>query len=272
MTTDPQLTARDIDQAEIALLFARTLEGEFDDDGCWNAIHTLQSIGGRRVFDFAMGWCQSGDVRKQVRGVDVLAQIGKTPEHPTTEFAGESYPVIESLLRGDPALELKDSAIIALHHLCNPAAIPLICSFRADPDAEIRLSVAHALDAPFADDPQSVEALMALTRDEDEQVRNWATFALGVQSDADTPAIREALAARLDDPYPDAREEAMAALAKRKDPRALPLLIELLTDKTDSCRAEEAACSLLDLDVDETERSASEYITALRARFGIGSD
>ena len=51
-------------------------------------------------------------------------------------------------------------------------------------------------------------------------MRDWATFALGTLADEDTPALRDALAARLDDPDEDTRLEAVHGLALRGDHRA----------------------------------------------------
>ncbi len=257
-----------MNEAEIEALFARTLTDDPEDESRWEAIHTLRSTGGRLIFDRAMAWCNSGDERKQLSGIDILAQIGKTAEHPVTEYTDESYPVIEALLLGNPSTEMKSSAIAALSHLENPAAIPLICSFRSDPDAEARFSVAAALGYPFADDPRAVETLLELMRDEDEDVRDWATFSLGSQGDADSPAIREALVERLGDSFPDAREEAVIALAKRKDLRVLPALIELLQAEIMCYCAEEAAHYLLDLEWDDKQWTADDLLRELHARYG----
>ena len=49
------------------------------------------------------------------------------------------------------------------------------------------------------DHAEGIEALIALSRDADTHVRDWATTALA-DVDADTHEIREALAARLDRP------------------------------------------------------------------------
>jgi HEAT repeat protein len=268
MPADPQGDAAVLNEAEIDALFGRTLTDDPDDDDRWEAINRLRSSGGRLIFDRAMAWCGSTDERKQLSGVDILAQIGKTAEHPVTEFVDESYPVIEALLLRNPKTEMKSSAIAALSFLENPAAIPLICSFRSDPDANVRFSVACALVPPFANDNLAIEALLELMRDEDEDVRNWATFNLGSIGDADTPAIRDALVERLSDSFPDAREEAVEALAKRKDLRVLPALRELLQAETPPYCAEEAANYLLDLESGDKQRTPSELLNMLQTRFG----
>lgn len=255
-------------KAEIDDLFARTLTEDSEDDGRWKAIRSLQTEGGRKIFDCAMAWCNSGDVRKQLSGVDILAQIGRTFERPVTDFADESFPVIAAFLQQNPSTEMKSSAIAALNFFENSAGIPLICSFRNDPDPEVRFSVAQALGFPFSNDPLAVETLLELMRDEDDDVRDWATFGLGVQGDADSPAIREALLERLRDSFPDAREEAMVALAKRKDLRVLPALRDYLREEVMFGCVEEATDYLLGLEWKSHQRTASECLRELQARYG----
>lgn len=58
---------------------------------------------------------------------------------------------------------------------------------------------------------------MELTQDTDEDVRDWATFGLGVFGQLDSPEIREALVTRLSDTNADVRAEALAGLAARKE-------------------------------------------------------
>lgn len=74
----------------------------------------------------------------------------------------------------------------------------------------------------------AVAWLIGLSADPDDDVRDWATFALGSQIDLDTPKLRDALAARLDDPDDDVRAEAMVGLARRKDRRVVPALLREL--------------------------------------------
>jgi HEAT repeat protein len=71
------------------------------------------------------------------------------------------------------------------------------------------------------DDDRAVAALIGLSADREGGVRDWATFALGVQIERDTPEVRDALAARLGDDDPSTRAEAIRGLAQRGDARAV---------------------------------------------------
>ncbi|MEE4541989.1 HEAT repeat domain-containing protein [Streptomyces sp. V4-01] len=100
----------------------------------------------------------------------------------------------------------------------------------AAPDPEKRAEAAFDLATAVTgrgDDP-ALAALIRLTRDTAPAVRDRAAFALGALADVDGPAVRAALAERLDDADRDTREEAVRGLALRRDPRAAPLLRELL--------------------------------------------
>jgi HEAT repeat protein len=70
--------------------------------------------------------------------------------------------------------------------------------------------------------------LIELTRDVDDSVRDWATFALGTQCDADGPEIRKALADRLCDSDNEVRGEAMVGLARRADTTVIDCVAEAL--------------------------------------------
>ena len=242
-------------QAEIDELFRQTLEGDYDDEedegGPWEAVSKLQAIAsdeiaGRLVFDKAVQWCRNNKPAKRRRGVDILAQLGKTEEHPDAVFGKESYDVVTSVLEDELDLQVIDSCLVALGHLGNPAAVPLILEHRANTDPDVRFAVAFALSC-FADESAAIRVLLQLMEDSDPDVRDWATFGLGVQGNADTPEIRDALYERLDDGNPDTREEAVAGLGKRRDLRVLPDLLELLQQEEVSYGVVEAACHLLDL-------------------------
>jgi HEAT repeat protein len=262
-------------QAEIDELFRQTLEGDYDDEddegGPWEAVSKLQAIAsdeskGRPVFDKAVQWCRNKQPAKRRRGVDILAQLGKTEDHPDVVFARESYAIILSVLEDELDLEVIDSCLVALGHLGNPEAVPLILEHRKNSDPDVRFAVAFALSC-FADEPAAIRVLLELMDDPDPDIRDWATFGLGVQSSADTPEIRKALIERLDDGNPDTREEAVAGLGKRKELRVLPDLIELLQQEEVSYGVVEAACQLLDMSDINEEWGADDYIDALSNRY-----
>jgi HEAT repeat protein len=255
---------------EIDELFKQTLEGDYDDEddegGPWEAVSKLQAIASREVFDKAVQWARNNKPAKRRRGIDILAQLGKTEDHPETVFPNEVYAVVVSVLEDELDLQVIDSCLVALGHLGNPAAVPLIIEHRSNTDPDVRFAVAFALSS-FANHPDAIRVLLQLMQDSDPDIRDWATFGLGVQGTADTPEIRQALIDRLDDGNPDAREEAVAGLGKRKELRVLPDLIELLQQEEVSYGVVEAACNLLDLPEINEEWSADEYIEALTTRY-----
>jgi HEAT repeat protein len=118
-----------------------------------------------------------------------------------------------------------------LGHIGTPQAVSLVVAFCAHPDPEIRFALACAL-GNFSDDPVAVDALVELTRDVDDDVRDWSTFGIGALGKMDTPQIRDALVDRLNDWFEDVRQEAIVGLARMKDRRVLPALMLSLEQPT----------------------------------------
>jgi HEAT repeat protein len=247
-------------------LFAKTLVGDYDDDAAWEAVHTLRRIGSREVFEFASEWCASPNPLKRTRGVDALAQLGKTADHPSHSFPEDTYPIIVGLLGKEQDIQALNSEITALGHLENPLAIPLITQYRTHQGEDVRFSVAFALGS-FPDDPRSVDSLLLLMEDPGEDVRDWATFGLGTLSSCDSPEIREALFRRLRDANADVREEAMAGLGKRGDERVVSFLIETLDRPPVSDCVIEASYEMLGMEAKHDEWGTEDYAAALRSRF-----
>jgi len=256
--------------AEIEALFRLTLEGDYDDEddegGPWEAVSKLQAIATREVFEKAARWARDKKPTKRRRGVDILAQLGKTEDHPQVLFADESYAIVVQVLEDELDLQVIDSCLVALGHLGNPAAVPLILEHRKNADPDVRFAVAFGLSC-FADESDAIRVLLELMADNDPDIRDWATFGIGVQSNADSAEIRDALVERLDDGNPDTREEAVAGLGKRKDLRVLPDLLDLLQEEEVSYGVVEAACHLLDLQEINEDWGAEEYIEALTTRY-----
>src|SRR5882724_9716798 len=93
------MIAEDIDE-----LFAKTLIGDYEDDAPWQAVGALRRIGSREVFSRAAEWCKLKDPLARARGIDVLAQLGKTADHPSNSFPEEYYSIVSSLLQQEREL------------------------------------------------------------------------------------------------------------------------------------------------------------------------
>ncbi|MFC4536456.1 HEAT repeat domain-containing protein [Sphaerisporangium dianthi] len=144
---------------------------------------------------------------------------------------------LTSLIEAAGALDLRTagenlrwSAAHALGVADDERALAPLLRFARDPDSDVRWQVAAGASPSDLDllPDEAVEVLLGLMRDTNPDVRDWATFSLGVQAENDTPEIREALAAALEDRLGDTAGEAAVALAKRGDPRVLPVLEERL--------------------------------------------
>lgn len=202
---------------------ARTarLDASRDSDERWALVRELHRRGEACVFDAAAAWCASPDPMLRSLGADVLGQLGFEAAHP---FGFESEPILVRLL-GDSDPEVAAGALIALGHLKrgDPRDISTLASHES---AEVRHAVAYCLGG--REDDLSLRTLIALSRDAEVDVRDWATFGLGSLADADSPTLREALVARLSDPDAETRCEAMLGLAQRGDERAIPAILEEL--------------------------------------------
>jgi HEAT repeat protein len=247
-------------------LFAATLIGDPDDEAPNAAISALRRMGTREVFERAIQWCKSEDSRKRSRGVQVLAQLGKTVERPSNSFPDESYAAVVRLVESESEIEPLSSGIHALGHLDNPEAIPLIQRFQKHANADLRFAVACAL-GTYPNAEASVFTLLELARDAEADVRDWAVFGIGVLGDRDSEEIRNVLVDSLADENGDVREEAMVGLAKRNDLRVLPTLIEALSQPTYTVRVAEAAYTMLGMHSKPEGWDADDYVVALRQSF-----
>ena len=253
-------------EQDIDALFAATLRGGYDDEEPWDAVRALRRMGTRLTFVRAAEWCQSDDPLRRARGANVLAQLGKTVEHRTNNFPEESYGAVVCLVEKetDPLPLL--AGIHALGHLDNPEAVPLISRFHTHTNEDVRFAVACAL-GNYPNDPLSMSTLLQLMQDTDADVRDWATFGLGVQGICDSDEIRDALVRRLTDENTDVREEAMVGLAQRRDERVIPAILESLKRETMTVRVIEAAYLMLGMHSEREDWKAADYSAALRQRF-----
>lgn len=200
--------------------------GTFDNECRWELIDAIVTECPDDVFDASRELLHAGDERSRVLGADILGRL-------VTVDQGQRMRVSRTL-RSALATERDPSPVAsivaALGHVGDPATLDLVFPLVSHACAEVRLAVAFAVATlslqPLG--PQARVALIRLSRDDNSEVRDWATHALGTLSDADGPEIRAALLARADDDCHEARAEALFGLAVRRDPRAVPHLIRAL--------------------------------------------
>ncbi|WP_433614321.1 HEAT repeat domain-containing protein [Dactylosporangium sp. CA-139114] len=154
------------------------------------------------------------------------------PIDAVTSGSEDAEPTARSIaaLLSSPATSAAELAD-AVAWCYDDAALPLLLPLAHHPDAGVRRAVAQALPSVLGEAPpdDTIHALILLSADRDNDVRDWACFALGTQlSELDSTTVRNALAARLDDPHDDTRCEALLGLARRRDTRVLPVLHERL--------------------------------------------
>jgi hypothetical protein len=226
------------------------------------------------MFPRASEWCYSDDPLKRARGADVLCQLRRprvskenAAGHDSDPvFVSESFELISRMLARECNETALMSQLYALGHLYKIEAVPLLVAFATDAREDMRYAVAHSL-GHFPHDPLSIVTLIQLADDADDDVRNWSLFALGSQSDSDSPTLRNLFAAHLEDSNEDARQEAIAGLAKRRDRRAALPLLRLM--ESGSYYAHNYY-DFLNLVVDEADRSGwgtEDFIDALYERY-----
>lgn len=158
---------------------------------------------------------RSPELSVRIAAVEVLGQLGFAESRPHRE---KTLPILVETVDEAAEPRLLQAAITAIAHLGDGRAQTTVLRHAADRDAGVRRAVAVALSSILDEAepaPAAIEALIALSRDSDESVRDWATFGLTDLPGADSPAVREALAARVHDPAPRIAEQARTALAGR---------------------------------------------------------
>lgn len=183
----------------------------------WDALWALRDRGTRHEFDMGRRLTESDHPRDREIGADLLAQLGAGER----VFQDESVEILIRLL-DDPDPAVVNSAAVGLGHRGDPRAVGPLVKLASRSEEAVRLGVAIGL--LTHEDESAVLTLITLSSDPAVDVRSWATFGLGTQIDVDTPAIRDALTARLEDEDPEVRGEALVGLACRHDERVLRAL------------------------------------------------
>lgn len=248
------------DSRSVDELIAAALGLVAEDDAYWEAVAALQSRATREVFDRAVLLGRSDCPHERRTAAAILSQ--NLVSH--CRDRDDCLTTLLVMLVGESDPEVLYAILVALGHIKHPDGIGPALPFVDHPDPDVRYGVIHALIGQ--DDDRAVANLIRLSRDPVVENRDWATFALGSMTERDAPELRAALADRLDDDDLTTAGEALVGLARRRDPRALPVLRDLLAAHDAGPLEFEAAELLADpdllplllaLDLDQGDGSSS---------------
>jgi HEAT repeats len=121
------------------------------------------------------------------------------------------------------------AAIVQLAHLDDIHSRDEILAHAGHADSVVRDAVAGALPSVGLNEA-ALAVLRELMLDDDDDVRDSATFGLAELSNADDEATRNALLDRVEDDVYEIRVEAIVGLARRQDERVRPYLMLELAD------------------------------------------
>jgi HEAT repeat protein len=141
-------------------------------------------------------------------------------------FIDEIATTFEDAQRDDP--RVRRYLALALGRIGDPRAVPTLRKAIA-PDAEGPIDTETQIYAVWAlgaiGDPAALPDLLRLARGDDAGLRKAAVHALG---SFPSEEARAALASALQDPAEDVRWNAAIALARRRDARAVPVLLQMM--------------------------------------------
>jgi HEAT repeat protein len=180
----------------------------------------LHERANRDVFIAASELARSSDPDERAICARILRELGQGEGRP---FSQEALPILKAMAQIETDTDVLACIVSALAWQQEPAALDTVLPFAHHPDGRVRFAVAADPFGMVADpetaDPRLIEALIALSSDDDADVRWYATDALANEFPGDGTALRNALANRLADPDQKVSEVAREGLASRHDPR-----------------------------------------------------
>lgn len=201
-------------EADFKAVLAQATSSVVDDEAYWAAAQRLLDSDAEQVWALVSPLALDGDARLRALVPDVLRPFGS--------LRLRTVALLRQLSanEGDPRVLAAIGA--AFNELGGGDGLDVLESLLRHPEIEVRRSAVPPLMSWM---PEVAPRLIALSADDDDEIRNWATFSLAAAEPfLDTPAVRDALAARLHDPHSETRAEAVLGLAVRGDRRCVPVI------------------------------------------------
>ena len=205
--------------ADIEAVIAYAADVPRDDDVLWHRMVALVSPDPSAALAAGEALLASSDPDRREIGADLIGMAAELDRGLRERALGPLRRILAEEAKPGPL----SAAITKLGHQDDLESHDAVLALARHPDPLVRNAVAFALPSVGLDGA-ALAALRDLSRDEDEDVRDWATFGLGTQSEADDEPTREALFARVEDPHYDTRIEGIVGLALRGDEQVRPHL------------------------------------------------
>ena len=200
-------------------IFSRLLKNK-SSKNYWKFILELRKRKTKDIFDKAIELTSSEISKDKIIGINILAQFG----HPRLHVK-KILSTLFKLLKNETDKNVISSILYGIGHNnenLTEKQIEIICSYQDHKSVNVRHSIVSSLLA--VEKTQAIKTLIKLSKDKSPDVRDWATFGLGIQIELDNELIREALWCRTYDSDKATRNEAIFGLAKRKDERIKEIL------------------------------------------------
>ena len=205
------------------------------------ALLVLQTSSSKTVLRKAIQLCSSKFAKERALGVLTLMR------KPGLTHRKEAVEAIKKMLPGEDADTVIAALAYALRHLDVEDRSAFLIRAAQSEFPSTRFAAAYSLGELH--DEFAIQTKISLSADEDDDVRDWATFGLqlGLVGDqTQREDIRDALYARVEDYYEDVRYEAIEGLARCRDARVIEPLIEALEQPEVWDLAIEAAAAMAD--------------------------
>lgn len=197
----------------------------------WENISELRKRPNQYVFDRAVELIKTNNDKEIIIGIDVLAQLGFNPRFKQNE----TIEICFSLLEKEQTPKVTESILFAISHnneILKKDQILALTNLKTHSYCIVRYGLVQALSG--LEQKDAIEALIELSADKNQDIRDWAVFSLGTLIETNNDSITKVLWERTNDSNESVRFEAIAGLAKRKDKRIKDTLIQELKNINDN--------------------------------------